>query len=410
MKIIFRIILPIVALCIFAWMAILTWRYHDLRNLQVELSSNKNDQAWIKLLIENDIEQQEDTWESLNYYLTNRHEVLNEQKQTYFNTLIELLTKKNTILAHLGLNSNWYSDEFMSNSERMSALFVLQCNTIKWLLEEVEHADDPLPLIDHLDDLLEANVPDVCGIYTILNQHRDRAYISLILKNVLPEELINMWLVEKPRSIEASLEKSRLERNLIWEPLVRGGLKMINPSLFASCNLHFDIHAKVHTFADWIHSSRLWEDILKGVKDPADNMKETSCLIWPLGNSPTETLFEILVSDAHHRMARLLILTMQLTGDLPFNEKELKIQLGSQAILLEGGKLQLPIHYTLVSDNRVRFYIPSDLSHLNVLIKRPNKLRLELGEGRKPQCDTSSLSFEDYAIELQRQSVVPGKG
>lgn len=165
----------------------------------------------------------------------------------------------------------------------------------------------------------------------------------------------------------------RAERQAIWEPFAQDLLRGIDQAYYSHLVWDFFSHF-VNNTAMIIRTIRFSEDIFLGKRNPVEIVLIDDCFqnsgILATGLfsflDSADNILQIMIFDVYHRMTRLIALTMRLQGELPQNEEELCRRLGPDADNLKGNQLRLPINYRLINDDRIIFFIASDLSSLNM--------------------------------------------
>jgi hypothetical protein len=235
------------------------------------------------------------------------------------------------------------------------------------------------------------------AIWAEFRSLRDRCYLFLYIKKQLSNEKINTWLDEKPKFFQAFYQGIISERKLHWEPLAQDLLKGNKDPFDFKHDLYKGLavilqalHCKERVFAK-INSPVEMVEVKKLLKEGGlFSERYTFCM------AEHEDVLEIMALEARHRMARLLVKTAQLSGQLPNHEEELRELLGPYAKMLDASDSELPIRYEKVHNDRIRFYIPDDLGLLNVL-----KDRERSGKQRPKGSDNSPLPLQDWAYELK---------
>lgn len=333
------------------------------------------------------------------------HEALREP----MNELLKLFTKgkicfSNAPWAYGDFQSNWFD----INRKSYSCLI----NAVRWLTDEILLTNDPSLALEQLDQFLDSFQPFSSAtdamIWGKLSSWRDRSYLLLFIKNRLSKEKINIWLDEKPAFFQAVHQGITFDRKLNWEPFVQD---LLEGSIMAQEYLYnmqpdpldFEHHSYkglVAILQALCCSERAFDRIynpleiieVKKILSEGGLFSErhSICVV------SNKDVLEVMALEASHRMARLLVKTVQLAGEIPEDEEELRNLLGLHAKCLDASHSQLPIRYEKVHNDRIRFYIPEDLGPFNAL-----KDHEQSGKQRPTGSDSSSLPRQDWAYELQ---------
>lgn len=240
----------------------------------------------------------------------------------------------------------------------------------RWYALEAMCAADPTPALARLRDLCTAlghpGSSFDCLYSARLRGVRDRAYLCMVLRARISDDVLEAWVGEASGEIERLAQGMRMER-IRYATSVGEDLEARR---YLDWNQDIDMEDRLQLWwkgkgdlASWLELCDAFEAYLQGT-GTAETVRRREADNQARAGLPKATpgyhvalLDEALLVNAQHRVPRLAARVLQLSrqhGRLPRDVTELRVWTGSRASLLDASPFELALTYDRLAERAFR--------------------------------------------------------